>query len=343
VTPRAAERNAVDRSRPRSPAMRDVPHPGGNTGHVGRLAFDLVRRESVWQRAGPPESRASARGRARAPGSPGRDGRGSASADPIPASAFRTSGTPLATDPRVGNRGDSPEVIPNGPKPQERDRMKNAGRARRGVNRQGREKRRRRSEAGVEARDEESGPPGQPSRALSSESVSTVGTRSRVRIGVRPRSHPRNVPGPPGGQRSIALVRRSTPPDDRSLRNAPLGVRDGHRGRSTGRRQPTGRIPRDADGRTVSDGRVPTGRGAEAPTVAIDPGGGRCPRAPEVVQVGPNARESRDLGPSSSACVETDGRDRLHFGDASEATRRSSMEEPFARRRTHDGLSEAPI
>jgi hypothetical protein len=55
--------------------------------------------------------------------------------------------------------------------------MKNAGRARRGVIRQGREKRRRRSEAGLETRDEESGPPGQPFRKLSSEGQRTVGTR----------------------------------------------------------------------------------------------------------------------------------------------------------------------
>jgi len=55
---------------------------------------------------------------------------------------------------------DLPRVIPAGPKPQERDRLKHVGRARRGVNRQGREKRRRRNEAGVETRDEEPTPPG---------------------------------------------------------------------------------------------------------------------------------------------------------------------------------------
>lgn len=51
-------------------------------------------------------------------------------------------------------------VIPTGPKPHERDRMKHAGRLRRGANRQGREKRRRRNEASLGTRDEGSRPIG---------------------------------------------------------------------------------------------------------------------------------------------------------------------------------------
>jgi hypothetical protein len=53
-------RHEASPSGPRFREARDVPHPGGNTGHVERRAFDLVRREGVWQRAGPSEGRATA-------------------------------------------------------------------------------------------------------------------------------------------------------------------------------------------------------------------------------------------------------------------------------------------
>jgi hypothetical protein len=208
--------------------------------------------------------------------------------------------------------------------------MKNAGRARRGVTRQGREKRRRRSEAGVEARDEESGPPGQPSRALSSESATTVGPGfgtdqgndlghssgtsrdHRVANGAsfwsgEPRRRPARFPGtyPSGygkGRRSI----------DRTI--------PAHRTRPSGRGREAG-VDRSASNRTRNGSPVrrhrlrrqnaPSGAGRQR---------GRCAVAGVLEPRFPRERER-----------EADTGDRSTFDDASEVIHRSSKEEPFAR------------
>lgn len=127
----------------------------------GAVAFDLVRRESVWQRAGPLEGVSPRTSPYRIPGLPGAGRTQDHHGGPRPGSAEEV----------AGNRSDGTTfgplqprtlqwVIPPEPKPHERDRMKHAGQPRRGVTRQGREKRRRRNEASVETRDEESGPIG---------------------------------------------------------------------------------------------------------------------------------------------------------------------------------------
>jgi hypothetical protein len=125
------------------------------------VAFDLVRRESVWQRAGPSEGASSRTSPRRIPGLPGAGRTQDHQGDPRPGSASddvegRTTGATFGP-----HRTRTPRwVIPPDPKPHERDRMKHAGWPRRGATRPGREKRRRRNEASVEARDEEPGPIG---------------------------------------------------------------------------------------------------------------------------------------------------------------------------------------
>lgn len=91
----------------------------------------------------------------------GRDGRRPTTVDLIPAVRGRSRETgrtdrPSGRTNRLPARG---SFLPE-EEPHERDRMKHAGRPRRGVSRQGREKRRRRNEARLEARDEEPGPIG---------------------------------------------------------------------------------------------------------------------------------------------------------------------------------------
>jgi hypothetical protein len=127
----------------------------------GAVAFDLVRRESVWQRAGPSEGVSPRTNPRRIPGSPGAGRTQDHQGDPRPGSAG-DHGEGRSTGVTFGpHRARTPRrVIPPEPKPHERDRMKHAGRPRRGVTRPGREKRRRRNEASVEARDEEPDPIG---------------------------------------------------------------------------------------------------------------------------------------------------------------------------------------
>jgi len=144
----------------------------------GASAADSVRRESAWRRAGPPGGSDPVEHPVFRPWF-ARDG---ADADPPRWVSFRgTRRTPRGTD-RVRRpsgrtaREPSRRVSLPDPKPQERDRMKQAGRLWRGATRQGRVKRRRRTEASVEARDEEPGPFG------TCTAVSLLGRRARAVI-----------------------------------------------------------------------------------------------------------------------------------------------------------------
>jgi hypothetical protein len=143
------------------PASRASSRPReGTPVSSGAGATDLVRRESAWQRAGPPgrseptEEHASRSWFARKEVDVGPPRRTA-----LPAERRRPRETDRLGRPsgRTGREPRRRVSLPD-PKPHERDRMKHAGRSRRGGNRQGREKRRRRSEASLEARDEEPGP-----------------------------------------------------------------------------------------------------------------------------------------------------------------------------------------
>jgi hypothetical protein len=112
----------------------------------------------------------------RAPACRERDGRRSASVVLIPVERVASRGTDRIGRPSGSTaREPAREVFLPESKPHERDRMKHAGRPRRGVTRQGRVKRRRRTEARVEARDEEP----EPHSGRASWAPSSEGTRER--------------------------------------------------------------------------------------------------------------------------------------------------------------------
>lgn len=153
------------------PRQQPPSHPREGTPVTsGASAADSVRRESAWQRAGPPGGSDPMEDAMSRPWF-ARDG---ADAGPPRWTSLRAarsnpwgtdrSGRPSGRTVREPSRRSS---LPD-PKPQERDRMKHAGRLWRGATRQGREKRRRRTEASVGARDEEPGPIGTCTAVLSS-------------------------------------------------------------------------------------------------------------------------------------------------------------------------------
>jgi hypothetical protein len=117
VTPRASESRLRATCRT---SVRREPH--GLTGRERRSRqapprTDLVMRESAWHRAGLPGRWSSEEGHPRVPGLPGRDGRGSASAVPIPSRGGRPTGTPCSRRPsgRTGweSSGKSSQTDPN--------------------------------------------------------------------------------------------------------------------------------------------------------------------------------------------------------------------------------------
>jgi hypothetical protein len=301
-SPAVRSRVGTRRRGSRSPDATTVSTREGTPVTSGASAADSVRRESAWHRAGPPGGSDPVEHPASRPWF-ARDG---ADAGPPRRTSFRAKRrTPWGTD-RVDGPSGRPSREPSRraslptPKPQERDRMKHAGRLWRGATRQGRVKRRRRTEASVGARDEEPGPFGTCTAVL----LLGRGQRAVIRLPapVAPNLGSMRAARGAGGRPEHDHPRsgKAWGPTVAERRRAPRGVTELRRQKTSHR-----------TGCLVDQGRSPRASPAPHPRVRNRTG------SPPARWTGPRSRkprehrprDGRDLGPGSrvSTARETDG------------------------------------